>query len=78
MFEFLLKLFTIGMCLNFWNSIDPCAKAAPTISSNNVAIQDYEQPIPTPQNVNTNDNTYDQYAELEESQFAGYINQVSN
>ena len=55
---------------NSRKGIDPCSRAVPST--------DYEQPNPPPETTHANEDTNDQYAELDEPQFAGYRNQISN
>ena len=57
--------------------MEPCATAEPTKGPNQTN-QEYEQPAVTAETVVTNDDTNEQYAELDDPNFAGYKNITSN
>ena len=57
--------------------IDPCPKIQPQQNPDQ-AIHQYEQPNPSPVIAKTNDDINDQYMELDDPNFAGYKNQISN
>ena len=61
--------------LNFRRGIDPCARAIPSTGSSET-VQVYEQPNSPTETAHANETANDQYAELDEPQFAGYKNQI--
>ena len=64
---------------NFRKGVDPCARAAP-MSGNSKTSQDYKQPNVDSEQCHPPPETNDinnQYAELREAEFAGYMNPIS-
>ena len=57
--------------------MDLFARAGPRQDPNQTN-QDYEQPTVTAETLVTNDDSNEQYAELDDPNFAGYKNQISN
>ena len=80
-FVFLLSLLYIfDRCCTtkYRKSWDHCARAGPTKGANQIN-QDYEQPTVIAETAVTNDDnddTNEQYAELDDPNFTGYKNQI--